>query len=30
MWVYVPQGKIDLAYETGKEALRIADESGCF
>jgi class 3 adenylate cyclase/tetratricopeptide (TPR) repeat protein len=28
IWVYVNQGKIDLAYETSKEALRIADESG--
>jgi tetratricopeptide (TPR) repeat protein len=28
MFNYLPQGKIDLAYETSKEALKIADESG--
>ncbi|MGD9280092.1 MAG: adenylate/guanylate cyclase domain-containing protein [Desulfobacterales bacterium] len=28
IFVYAQQGKIDLAYETSKETLRIADESG--
>jgi class 3 adenylate cyclase/tetratricopeptide (TPR) repeat protein len=28
IFVYIQQGKIDTAYETSKDALRIADESG--
>ncbi|MBW1767113.1 MAG: AAA family ATPase [Deltaproteobacteria bacterium] len=27
-WVYLLQGKVELAYQTSQEALRIADESG--
>jgi predicted ATPase len=28
MFVYLPQGKIELAYQTSEEALKIAEESG--
>ena len=27
-WLYYRQGKVDLAYQTSQEALRIAEESG--
>jgi len=28
IWVYIPQGKLELGFKTSNEALRIADESG--